>query len=402
MSTEVSQVGSKTRGGLQSVLAFGLVIGILGGGITACQQAAVPPVDRPSGPETAAQSAYHPNENGPAIPEVEELIPRTRFAQIAKAVAPVVVHLKTVQALREEASLFHRREYETFIKRFVKGLFGLSKEPVVKQDGVGSGFIVDPAGYVLTNYHVVKHADEIRAVLSDEREMRAHVVGQDARADLALLRLEGEGPFPSAVLGDSDRLESGEWAMAAGSPLGLAQTFTVGVISATGRSRLGITARENFIQTDASINYGNSGGPLLNINAEVVGINTAIMPAGHGIGFAIPVNMARDFIERVLRERPIQTAWLGMEAVVSMPAGVERNGVVLRVVQWRSPAWRSGLRTADRILRVDDTEVNDAAQLRQLIVEGGTGVERELTIERGGRIKEIRVRPEERPARIFP
>jgi len=380
---------------------FGLVV-VLSGGVTACQQAAGPPGDRASGPEAAAKSAYRPNEVGPTIPAVEALIPRTRFAQIAKAVTPVVIHLKTVQALREEASLFHRKPDEAFLKRFVKGLFGLSKEPVVKQDGVGSGFIVDPAGYVLTNYHVVKHADEIRAVLSDDREMRAHVVGQDSRADLALLRLEGEGPFPSAVLGDSDRLESGEWAMAAGSPLGLAQTFTVGVISATGRSRLGITSRENFIQTDASINYGNSGGPLLNINAEVVGINTAIMPAGHGIGFAIPINMARDFIETVLRDRPIQTAWLGMEAIVPMPGGADREGVVLRSVQWRSPAWRSGLRAEDRILRVDDTEVSGAAQLRRLIVEGGTGVERELTVERGGRVKEIRVRPEEWPARIFP
>jgi len=401
MNREVLQAGSGSRSRLPMMFFFGLVV-VLSGGVTACQQAAGPPGDRASGPEAAAKSAYRPNEVGPTIPAVEALIPRTRFAQIAKAVTPVVIHLKTVQALREEASLFHRKPDEAFLKRFVKGLFGLSKEPVVKQDGVGSGFIVDPAGYVLTNYHVVKHADEIRAVLSDDREMRAHVVGQDSRADLALLRLEGEGPFPSAVLGDSDRLESGEWAMAAGSPLGLAQTFTVGVISATGRSRLGITSRENFIQTDASINYGNSGGPLLNINAEVVGINTAIMPAGHGIGFAIPINMARDFIETVLRDRPIQTAWLGMEAIVPMPGGADREGVVLRSVQWRSPAWRSGLRAEDRILRVDDTEVSGAAQLRRLIVEGGTGVERELTVERGGRVKEIRVRPEEWPARIFP
>jgi S1-C subfamily serine protease len=402
MNREFPQVGSRGLSPLRSALSFGIVVGIISGGATACRPSGGPPRDRPSGPEAAATSAYRPNEGGPTIPAVEEIIPRTRFALIAKTVTPAVVHLKTVQEVREEASMFHRRPNETFLKRFVKGLFGLSKKPVVKQDGVGSGFIVDPAGYVLTNYHVVKHADEIRAVLSDEREMRAHVVGQDSRTDLALLRLEGEGPFPSAVLGDSSHLESGEWAMAAGSPLGLSQTFTVGVISATGRSRLGITSRENFIQTDASINYGNSGGPLLNINAEVVGINTAIMPTGHGIGFAIPINMARDFIETVLRDRPIQTAWLGMEAIVPLPGGTDRDGVVLQSVQWRSPAWRSGLRAADRILRVDDTEVSDAAQLRRLIVEGGTGVERELTVERGGRIEEIRVRPEEWPARIFP
>ena len=402
MRREVMPAGSRDRRLLLTALFYGIILGVFSGGVTACQQASGPPGDRPPGPDAAATSAYRPNADGPTIPAVEELIPRTRFAQIAKAAAPVVVHLKTVQALREEASLFHRRPNEAFLKRFVKGLLGLSQEPVMKQDGVGSGFIVDSAGYVLTNFHVVKHADEIRAVLSDDREMRAHVVGQDSRADLALLRLEGEGPFPSAVLGDSDRLESGEWAMAAGSPLGLAQSFTVGVISATGRSRLGITSRENFIQTDASINYGNSGGPLLNINAEVVGINTAIMPTGHGIGFAIPINMAREFIETVLRDRPIQTAWLGMEAILPVPGGTDCDGVVLRSVQWRSPAWRSGLRAADRILRLDDTAVSDAAQLRRLIVEGGAGVERELTVERGGRVQEIRVRPEEWPARIFP
>lgn len=394
--------GSMDRSLHLTALYCGIILGVVSGGVAACTQASGPPGDRPPGPEAAATSAYRPNEGGPAIPTVEELIPRTRFAQIAKAASPVVVQLKTVQALREETSSFHRKPNGTFLERFVKGLFGLSREPVVKQDGVGSGFIVDPAGYVLTNFHVVKHADVIRAVLSDDREMRAHVVGQDARADLALLRLEGEGPYPTAVLGDSDRLESGEWAMAAGSPLGLAQSFTVGVISATGRSRLGITSRENFIQTDASINYGNSGGPLLNINAEVVGINTAIMPSGHGIGFAIPINMARKFIETVLRGRPIQTPWVGMEAIVPMPGGADGDGVVLRSVQWHSPAWRSGLRAADRILRVDDAEVSDAAQLRRLIVEGGTGVERELTVERDGRLEEIRVRPEERPARIFP
>ncbi|MBI3596373.1 MAG: trypsin-like peptidase domain-containing protein [Nitrospirae bacterium] len=394
--------GSWGRSRLRTALFFGLVIGVFSGGVTACRQAASPPGDRPPGPEAAATSAYRPKEDRPTIPAVEELIPRTRFAQIAKAVAPVVVHLKTVQELREESSWLHRKPNEAFFRRFIKGLLGLSKDPVMKQDGVGSGFIVHPAGYVLTNFHVVKHADEIRAVLSDEREMRAHVVGQDSRADLALLRLEGEGPFPAADLGDSDHLESGEWAMAAGSPLGLAQTFTVGVISATGRSHLGITSRENFIQTDASINYGNSGGPLLNINAEVVGINTAIMPTGHGIGFAIPINTAREFVETVLRDRPIQTVWLGMEAIIPMPGRTGRDGVVLQSVQWPSPAWRSGLRAADRIIRVDDTDVRDAAQLRRLIVEGGIGVERELTVERGGRIKEIRVRPEEWPARIFP
>ncbi|HTN43655.1 MAG TPA: trypsin-like peptidase domain-containing protein [Nitrospiria bacterium] len=399
---ELMAARARDRSPLQSALFLGLVLGAASGGVTGCRYAADPPRDQPPGPEAAATSVYHPAGDRPAIPAVGELIPRHRFAQIAKSVAPAVVHLKTVQELREEGSLFHRSPGRAFLRHFFKNLLGLSREVVLKQEGVGSGFIVDPAGYVLTNFHVVKHAVEIRAVLSDEREMPARVVGQDARVDLALLRLEGEGPFPAAVLGDSARLESGEWAMAAGSPLGLAQTFTVGVISATGRSHLGITSRENFIQTDASINYGNSGGPLLNINAEVVGINTAIMPTGHGIGFAIPINMAREFIGEVLKSPPVQRAWLGIEARMPVPGRGDRDGVVLQSVQWPSPAWRSGLRAADRIIRLDDRELGDVAQLQRSIVKGGIGIERRLTVERGGVIKEIRVRPEEWPMRIFP
>jgi serine protease Do len=390
------------RHSLRTGLLLGLVIGVFSFPLTGCQKAGVGPTGRSTGSDIAATASSPPENVRPSVPAVEELIPRTRFAQIAKRVAPVVVQLKTVQKLREGWHPWHRRPDETFLKGFVKRLFGLSREAVIRQEGVGSGFIVHPAGYVLTNYHVVKHADEIRAVLSDQREMTARMIAQEPRTDLALLRLEGEGPFPSADLGDSDRLESGEWAMAAGSPLGLAQTFTVGVISATGRSHLGITSRENFIQTDASINYGNSGGPLLNIDAEVVGINTAIMPAGHGIGFAIPVNMARRFIETVLRSRPIPTGWLGLDVMESWTGSADRDGVYLQSVEWGSPAWRSGFRPADRIVRVDDTDVTDAMQLKRMIADGGIGVEKNLTVDRDGSMEEIRVRTAERPARIFP
>ena len=390
------------RGRLRGALGLALVVVVFSGAFAACERADAPRPGRASGPGPAATSAYRPTEENPAPPSAEVLIPRTRFAQIAKAAAPMVVHLKTVQELRDEWPLFHRKSDHAFFERFFKDLLGLSKKAVTKQEGVGSGFIVNPAGFVLTNFHVVRHADEIRAVLSDGREMRAYVVGEDPRTDLALLRLEGEGPFPAADLGDSDRLESGEWAMAAGSPLGLSQTFTVGVVSATGRSHLGITSRENFIQTDASINYGNSGGPLLNINGEVVGINTAIMPTGHGIGFAIPVNMARGFVDEVLRDQPVRAAWLGIEARAPFAGQADGNGVVLQSVQWGSPAWRSGLRPSDRILRVDDTDLEGAAQFKRMIADGGVGVERTLTVERDGAPETIRVRSEAQPSRVFP
>ncbi len=380
----------------------GLLLGLLLVPIAACQQADDRPLTRGTVPVFSATEAQEQEAEGQAVPAVETLIPRTTFARIAKTLAPTVVHLKTVQELREVWNPFHRRPNERLFEDVVKRLLGLSKERMIKQEGVGSGFLIHPAGYVLTNDHVVKHANEILAVLSDGREFPARVVGRDSRADLALLKLNGGGPFPSADLGDSDQLESGEWALAVGSPLGLAQTFTVGVISATGRSHLGITSRENFIQTDASINYGNSGGPLVNIDAEVIGINTAIMPTGHGIGFAIPINMARSFAESVLKRQPVATAWLGIQVWSVPPEPPGRNGVAVQSVQWESPSWRSGLRSADRILRVDGTDVTDIGRLQRMIADGEIGAERILTVERNGRIREIRVRSEEQPARVFP
>ena len=378
-----------------------LLLGLLLIPVAACQKAADRPLARGTVPVLSATDAGE-QEEPQTVPAVENLIPRTAFAQIAKTLAPTVVHLKTVQELREGWNPFHRKPNERLFEGFIKRLFGLSKETVMKQEGVGSGFLIHSAGYLLTNHHVVKRANEIHAVLSDGREFPARVIGRDPRADLALLKLEGEGPFPSADLGDSDRLESGEWALAVGSPLGLAQTFTVGVISATGRSHLGITSRENFIQTDASINYGNSGGPLVNINAEVIGINTAIMPTGHGIGFAIPINMARPFVETVLKRQPVETAWLGLH-VWSVPVEQRgRNGVAVQSVQWESPAWRSGLRSADRVIRVDGATVTDVGRLQRMISKGGIGTEWTLTVWRDGTVREIRVRSEDQPARIFP
>ena len=384
------------------LLATFLLMGMLLVPIAGCRNADDRPTARGAGSLDSVTVPSDRLEDRPTVPAVEILIPRTTFAQIARTVAPAVIHLKTIQKLREDWNPFHRRPNEGFLESWVRRLRGRSKETVMEQEGIGSGVIIHPAGYALTNHHVVKHADQIQAVLSDGREFPARVVDRDPRMDLALLQLEGEPPFSSADLGDSSQLESGEWAMAVGSPLGLAQTFTVGVISATGRSHLGITSRENFIQTDASINYGNSGGPLVNIEAEVIGINTAIMPTGHGIGFAIPINMARQFADAALLRHPIKAAWLGIQARAGRPDPRGATGVVVRSVQWGSPAWRSGLRAADRVIRIDGMDVTDVGQMQRMIREGGIGVERELSIFRNGSVEEIRIHTDERPARVFP
>jgi len=387
---------------LRTRAGIGVILSILMLPLAACGRTDGPTPALGPGPDLSVREAPEPDRDSHPVPAVENLIPRTAFARIAKVLAPAVVHLKTIQDLRESWNPFQRKPNESFLQGVIKRLLGRSRDTVMKQEGIGSGFLIHPAGYLLTNDHVIIHADEIHAVLSDGREFPARVVGRDPRADLALLQLGGEGPFPSADLGDSDQLESGEWALAVGSPLGLAQSFTVGVISATGRTHLGIASRENFIQTDASINYGNSGGPLVNINAEVIGINTAIMPMGHGIGFAIPINMAREFAQSVLSRQPVETAWLGLE-VGPLPADpTDGPGVTVRSVQWESPAWKSGLRPADRILRLDGRDVGGAGPLRQSIVKGGIGTEWTLTVDRNGHHRMIRVKSEARPLRVFP
>lgn len=355
--------------------------------------------------DTAPESVKGNGEDPSAVeaPAVEEVLPRTVFVRIAKAAAPAVVHLKTAQNVRRAWSLFGPKNGEGPLQNLLQRFWGRPEELVLRQRSVGSGFLIHPAGYLLTNHHVVDRADAIVAVLSDGHEVPAHVVGRDSRVDLAILKIEGRGPFPVVDLGDSDRLEAGEWAMAVGSPFGLAQTFTVGVISATGRTHLGFASRENFIQTDASINYGNSGGPLLNIRGETVGINTAIMPWGRGIGFAIPINTARRFSEPILKKLLVKSAWLGIQIDAPRPDAQDGGGdVTVRSVRWGSPASRSGLRRGDRVIRLDETEVRGAEQLRQMIAESEIGAERTLTIIRSGSAEEIVVRPMDRPMRVSP
>ncbi|MEK7879353.1 MAG: trypsin-like peptidase domain-containing protein, partial [candidate division NC10 bacterium] len=239
---------------------------------------------------------------------------QTAFIDVAKQVRPAVVNVGTVRRRGERKApgpeLYGRDDpaFREFFERF----FGQGPRPrEFRQPSVGTGVITDKRGYILTNFHVIQGADEITVRLASKREYKGQMVGADPKTDLAVIRIQPDTELTVARLGDSDHLRVGEWAIAIGSPFGFDQTVTVGVISATGRSDVGIAAYENFIQTDASINPGNSGGPLLNLKGEVIGINTAIVAAGQGIGFAIPVNLVKRVTSQLVDKGKVVRGWLG-------------------------------------------------------------------------------------------
>src|SRR4030066_1213075 len=249
------------------------------------------------------------------------------FVEVAKKVHPSVVNITTEKTItikpweRFGEDFFKGSPFEEFFKGF-GGPREKGKEYRHRQRSGGSGVIVDKEGYVLTNNHVIEGADKGKVGLNRGREFIATVKGQDSRTDLAVLHIKAKD-LPVAILGDSDNLEVGEWAIAIGSPFGLEHTVTVGVISAKGRSGLGTGTYEDFIQTDASIHPGNSGGPLVNIDGEVIGINVMIIQPGQGIGFAIPINLAKRIMTELIAHGKVTRPWVGISVQDLTPAVAE-------------------------------------------------------------------------------
>lgn len=308
------------------------------------------------------------------------------FAPVARAVQPAVVNIFTETVVRDRARM--------------GGFFTLFEGQPRVANSLGSGVIVDPAGLVITNNHVVRGADQIIVALADRREYPASLVFADARLDLALLRIDPRGDqLPALRLGDSDRAEVGDLVLAIGNPFGVGQTVTQGIVSAVARSGLGVSDTQFFIQTDAAINQGNSGGALVAINGELIGINTAILTAGAnagsiGLGFAIPSNMVRVFLE-ASRSGKLVTAWLGAEGEpltsdTARAAGLDRPaGVLMTGVSPGSPAARAGLRPGDIILAVDGKETPDPASLRYRIATLGVGQTVTVSVLRDRRRLEV-------------
>ncbi len=329
------------------------------------------------------------------------------FRQVAQALRPSVVSVSSIQRIRPATSGRNRQEIpdefrryfgDDFFDRFFQQQMP-SRPRGFESQGLGSGVIVSPDGYILTNNHVIRNADEVNVTLSDKRTLPAKVVGTDAKTDLAVLKIEATNLVP-APLGDSDAAEVGEWVLAIGSPFGLDQTVTAGIISAEGR-QMDLADYEDFIQTDAAINPGNSGGPLVNLQGEVIGINTAIASrtGGYmGVGFAIPSNMVRQIQNALVSTGHVRRGQLGaliqdLNQDLAQSFGYESTkGVLIGDVLEGSPAKKAGLKAGDIVVELNGRPVEDAQQLRNSVAATAPGTEVELSVFRDGKRQPLKVK----------
>ena len=324
------------------------------------------------------------------------------FVEVAKKAQPSFVNVTTEKTITVKPwekygeDFFKGSPFEDFFKGFGFSPREKGKEYRHKQRSGGSGVIVDKEGYILTNNHVVEGADKVKIRLNDGREFTAIVKGQDSRTDLAVLHIKAKD-LPVATLGDSDKLEVGEWAIAIGSPFGLEHTVTVGVISAKGRTGLGTGTYEDFIQTDASINPGNSGGPLINIDGEVVGINAMIIQPGTGIGFAIPINMAKQILNDLIKQGKVVRPWLGISVQDLTPEMAEqfqvkeKEGVIVAQIHQGTGAEKAGLASGDIMKSVDDKAIKNTNELIKEIQKKKVGQKVKLNVVRDGKPMTIEV-----------
>jgi serine protease Do len=320
------------------------------------------------------------------------------FVALAKKLKPAVVNISTSKTITPQKRQ-HQSGSDPFQEYFDK-FFDAPRQHPFKQKNLGSGFIISEDGFILTNNHVVTGADEIKVKLSDGREFRGEVKGRDEKLDLALIRIDAKGNLPVAPLGDSDKTEVGEWVMAIGNPFGLAQTVTAGIVSAQGRV-IGSGPYDDYIQTDASINPGNSGGPLFNLKGEVIGINTAILASGQGIGFAIPVNMAKSIITQLKETGKVTRGWLGVsvqpvtpELAKSFGLETERGALVAEVMK-DSPAEKSGFKEGDIVLEFDGHVIKEMSELPRIVAATPVGKKVKVLIQREGHQQSVPVTVEQ-------
>jgi serine protease Do len=331
------------------------------------------------------------------------------FTELAKKVKPVTVNISTTKIIKGKKP-FRRFEppsgsdeeqfREFFGDDFFRRYFGDGPQRDFKQQSLGSGFIIDREGYVLTNNHVVAESDEIKVKLENEKEYDAKIIGRDEKTDIALIKItKAPAELPVAVLGDSDALEVGEWVMAIGNPFGLMETVTVGVVSAKWR-KIGAGPYDDFIQTDASINPGNSGGPLFNLNGEVVGINSAIYtPSGGniGIGFASPINLAKKIVRQLKEKGKVTRGWLGVVVQEVTPElaksfGLkEGKGALVADAEKGGPADNADIKGGDIITTFDGKEITKMSDLPLMVAETEVGKKVLVSVIRDGNEKEFTV-----------
>ncbi len=310
--------------------------------------------------------------------------------QLFNEVSPAVVNISTTQVVkfnrpRMRSPFGQQDPFDDFFHNF----FGrMPREQ--KRRSLGSGFIVSPDGYILTNNHVVEKADEVTVTLLDNEEFKAKVVGTDPKIDIALIKIDAKKKLTYVVLGDSDQLDVGEWVVAIGNPFGLGHTVTAGIVSAKGRI-IGSGPYDDFIQTDASINPGNSGGPLFNLKGEVVGINTAIVQGGQGIGFATPIQLAKSVLDQLKDKGKVTRGWLGVYIQPLTPDAAEnlglsaRRGALVSDVTSGGPAEKAGIRSGDVIVAFDGKEIRDEHDLPQAVALTKPGKTVDVRLIRGGK-----------------
>jgi serine protease Do len=310
--------------------------------------------------------------------------------QLFKEVSPAVVNISTTQVVklnrpRVRNPFGQQDPFDEFFNNF----FGrMPKEQ--KRKSLGSGFIVSPDGYILTNNHVVEKSDEVTVTLLDKEEFKAKVVGSDPKIDIALIKIDAKKKLTYVELGDSDKLDVGEWVVAIGNPFGLGHTVTAGIVSAKGRI-IGSGPYDDFIQTDASINPGNSGGPLFNLKGEVVGINTAIVQGGQGIGFATPIRLAKSVLGQLKEKGKVTRGWLGVYIQRLTPEAAEnlgipgRQGALVSDVTSGGPAEKAGIRSGDVIVAFNGKEIKDEHDLPQAVASTKPGSAVDVRLLRDGK-----------------
>jgi serine protease Do len=330
----------------------------------------------------------------------------TVFENVAQTITPSVVSVISVQKPKQRAPRVPTgpetdpfRQY--FGDRFFERFFREMPDVARPQQGMGTGFVLDREGHILTNNHVVGGADEITVKLHDKRTLKAKVVGADPKTDLAVLKVDARDLVP-AELGDSDKLKTGEWVVAAGNPFGLNNTITTGIVSAKGRSSLPLDLQyQDFIQTDAAINPGNSGGPLVGLDGRVVGINSAIASGtgGYmGIGFAIPINIAKSVAESLIKHGRVVRGWLGVgiqdvSKELAAKLGYRgEGGAVVGDVSVDGPADKAGVKSGDIVVRYDARPVENVNQLRFMVASTAPGTKVEVELEREGQAKSVTIK----------
>jgi Do/DeqQ family serine protease len=371
---------------------------------------AAPALAQPAPGRSPAPSAPAADKRAPARPPSARIDARAvlqameeAFSAVADRVTPAVVNVSTVSRRSTSGSSDDPQRFreffgEEFFERYFK------RRPRDEPRASGSGVIVDPAGYILTNNHVIENAQDITVRLSDARKFTATLVGRDPKTDLAVLKVDAPAPLPTAELGDSERLRVGQWVVAIGNPFGLDRTVTVGIVSATARTRVGVTTYENFIQTDASINPGNSGGPLLNLDGRVIGVNTAIVAAGQGIGFSIPINEAKTVMAQLIARGKVVRGWLGIviqdvtDELASSFGVREREGVLVADVMKDGPGEAAGLRPGDVIVDLGGTRIREVPDLQRRVANVAPGDTVAVGVVRDRASQRLQVRVGEMPS----